>query len=84
MSDILRYLDICNGHLSKSTFDFVNSGGIKDVYACSVAPYEYGVFLTVPSIETDISDPTWVDRCPEDLLAVIKFARGPYVCPHPV
>lgn len=65
----LSYLDLSTCHVSEETMHSL------DVAACSgltIAPYEYGAFVSVPSESSDIDD---MD-CPNDLKQVLRYARS--------
>jgi hypothetical protein len=69
-----RYLDLSTGHVSEQTMDWLNEATPSQSH-CSgitVAPYEYGAFLSVPSEAAAIDDL----ECADDLKTVLKYARS--------
>jgi hypothetical protein len=55
---IHTYVDISTGHVSRATMELLSSAGAIDNPcrehgwpAMTIAPYEYGVFITVPNLD---------------------------------
>lgn len=80
---IHTYLDLSTAHITKDTADALdmvgNDGIVLGWPAMTIAPYEYGTFVTVPPLMPD--DPGYHDRLPPDLRLVLDHARalGAYV-----
>lgn len=70
---IFPYLDLSTGHVSKATMDQLNRQGEENWPAMSIAPYTYGVFVTVPDASASQAS---LDELPYDLRAVVRFAQG--------
>lgn len=71
------YIDMSTSHVSAGTMLLLEHG-IKPVGwpAMTIAPYEYGVFVTVPPRpDDDEGEEAWLDL-PSDLAAVLLFARA--------
>lgn len=62
------YLDCSTRHISRATLDKLSAGENYGA-AMTVAPYDYGVFVSVPTEDDDI------ENLPEDLAAVLRFTR---------
>jgi hypothetical protein len=82
---IHTYLDLTTAHLSRETMDQLSNyeqGCAVGMGwpAMSIAPYEYGAFVTVPPDDED-EDRVAMDALPEDLACVLAHARkiGVYV-----
>ncbi len=69
MDNIFPYLDVCNNNLSQDTFDWLSKISGAQL-GMTVAPYDYGVFVSVPIKEDEDQ------QLPEDLEAVLAYARG--------
>lgn len=65
---VLNYLDLATGHVSESTMDWLNKAPCVSP-AMTIAPYEYGAFVSVPDAPLEHAD------LPEDLRDVLSFAR---------
>lgn len=74
-----NYLDLSTAHLSPATRTDLKVGS---VLRCTVAPYEYGYFVSVPpnqegiaAIELrDVDNDMLLPR-PDDLIGVLRYAR---------
>lgn len=69
------YLDLSNHHLTRSTYEWLEGeadANPRRRLMTTVAPYEYGIFVGVPA---DLDAVQALDG-PEDLKAVLAFARG--------
>lgn len=69
-----QYLDLSTGHLSEETMDWINEASPNRSHCSglSIAPYEYGAFVSVPGEGDSIDDL----ECSEDLKEVLRFAMG--------
>lgn len=74
---VMQFLDICSNHLSRPTFAFLEAAQPTGPHCLglTIAPYEFGAFVTVPS---DSEHGTKIDalQCPDDLKVVLKHARS--------
>jgi len=71
----MSYLDVRNDHLTRSTYEWLEGeadANPRRRLMTTVAPYEYGIFVGVPA---DLDGIQALDG-PEDLKAVLSFARG--------
>lgn len=66
--DILKYLDISTGYVSRNTMELLES---CRPCGMTVAPYEFGAFVSVPPLEQLIEE----SDAPDDLKMVLTFAR---------
>lgn len=66
----LAYLDVSTGHLSEETRFWLDEG--SHGLPMTVAPYEYGAFVSVPNFSEMDSDIQ--AELPEDLRRVLQFA----------
>lgn len=73
-TSVLQCLDLSSGHVSGATMHWLSEATPVGSHCAgvSVAPYEYGVFVSVPGDPVDI---LCLD-CPLDLKQVLEFARG--------
>ncbi len=73
---VYRYLDCSTTHITEETMRLLDRGQESGL-RIAVAPYEYGVFVTVP----DDAESQQEGDMPKDLVEVLKFARqrGCYV-----
>ncbi len=68
-STIYPYLDLSTAHVSRATMDWLN--GPRAGSGLTIAPYEYGAFVSVPGNQGLVAD----TECPEDLKTVLEYAR---------
>lgn len=70
---VMKYLDLALPHVSQETREWFDDATPARTHCTgiSVAPYEYGVFVSVPAEPGDIDDL----ECPKDLKAVLRYAR---------
>lgn len=68
---VFMYLDCTTNHLTKETMELLEQGEDANLVA-TVAPYKYGVFVSVPSF--DDPDEKHHETWPEDLIRVLRFA----------
>jgi hypothetical protein len=73
MENVFSYLDLSTGHVSKKTMEWLNAAlPIEShCHGLTIAPYEYGAFVSVPSKAETIDE----RECPDDLKTVLKFAQ---------
>lgn len=69
-----KYLDCSTGHITKQTMGLLNKGEESGLLGMTVAPYEYGAFVTVPGF--DDPDDECVRTMPNDLAEVLAFAHS--------
>jgi len=67
------YLDICTSHVSMETMEWLGKAtpGQLTCPGITVAPYKYGVFVSVPGESANIMKL----KCADDLKAVLLFGR---------
>lgn len=74
------YLDLCTNHVTQGTMDLLSTANKtrNDLAiwlgwpAMTIAPYEYGCFVTVPDF--DNVEPDKLNALPVDLAAVLRYA----------
>lgn len=68
---VFQYLDCSTGHITRETMKMLEAGDNQRLWN-TVAPYEYGAFVGVPSFEGASEDQ--FASFPKDLMEVLKFA----------
>lgn len=73
------YLDLVTNHLTRWTMNSLELLSSSDRNECgwpamTVAPYDYGVFVTVPDFDHVLD--TALVEVPDDLLQVLEFAAS--------
>lgn len=69
----LSYLDLSSSHVSEETMRQLETASDVRLFAgVTVAPYEYGAFVSVPADLSDID----AMEFPDDLKRVLQHARG--------
>lgn len=64
------YLDLSTGHVSQTTMQFIEAVQEENCLPMTIANYEYGAFITVPSDFDDLPK-----GLPKDLKEVLEYAN---------
>lgn len=74
---VMQYLDLCTSHVSAETMKWLEAAPTTGAHCLglTIAPYEYGVFVSVPS---DVQEESAIDSldCAADLKVVLNYARA--------
>lgn len=70
---IFKYLDLVSNHVSQETMEWMGEARPTELRSSgiTIAPYEYGAFVSVPGELEGID----VLVCPDDLKVVLRYAR---------